>query len=111
MNFKSKIYILAFAILSVIIAACNSTTTGPTTDNRTPLAVTNLKATSLDSATIKIKWDAPASQTDSMFAGYIVKRTGDDNSVHTDTINALKNPYTITGLKQGVIYTFNVFVV
>lgn len=103
MKLTAKLSMLFFAAMAFVLIACNETTTP--TDNKTPEPATKLMATSLDSTSIKIKWDASTSESDTEFSGYLVKISTPTGVLKTDTVNKLKNPYTVTGLNQGMLYT------
>ncbi len=105
-KFKALLALLVFGLF--VFSACNETTTDPVTTD-TPLAATNLQATSLNKDSIKIKWTATASESNALFAGYVLTYVGDDGgNAQTVTLTKEKNPYTIGGLTEGVIYTITI---
>jgi len=106
--FKLKVFLAIMLLGLFILSACSDNTTTPVSGEK-PLAPSGLQATSIDSGSIKIKWQASTSESNALWAGYVLTYVGDDgsNSVQT-TLTAGKNPYLITGLTEGVIYTITI---
>lgn len=74
-----------------------------------PSAVTNLVATSIDSTTIHIKWDATASGAD--IANFTLTVTDEPgNEVLNETISGAYDgsPVAINNLTDGTVYTFSI---
>lgn len=104
-NIKSFLAVLFLSMF--LMTACDETTDPIDTD--VPEPAKNLMATSLDATSIKVKWTASTSETNTLWAGYYITVTGDDGSSLTPvTVTADKNPYTITGLTEGTVYTITV---
>lgn len=106
MIFSKKLTMVFAALLSIFIVSCSDTTTGPEDDNRTPGAPSGAMATSKSDTQILVKWTASSDAADSAFVGYIIKITGDDNTVSTDTVTSTF--VDVGGLTMGTIYTFEI---
>jgi hypothetical protein len=79
-----------------------------------PSAPTELMATSIDSTTIHIKWTASANEMDSNWVGYhlhITNQTGEvvDTMDITTEDHTSGEPYPVTGLTAGEIYTMELY--
>jgi hypothetical protein len=98
--------LLAFLTLSTLIfTACEEDSNDPVSaDKPLPAAPTNLRATSLSSTEVQLKWDRSASHDSSWFAGYELTITG--GSPMTPIKIGKVDNYKVTGLQEGVIYTF-----
>lgn len=98
--------LLAFLTLSTLIfTACEEDSDDPVSaDKPLPAAPTNLRATSLSSTEVQLKWDRSASHDSSWFAGYELTITG--GSPMTPIKIGKVDNYKVTGLQEGVIYTF-----
>ncbi len=98
--------LLAFLTLSALIfTACEEDSDDPVSaDKPLPAAPTNLRATSLSSTEVQLKWDRSASHDSSWFAGYELTITG--GSPMTPIKIGKVDNYKVTGLQEGVIYTF-----
>lgn len=108
MNFKKTLSLLFVSLLTFAVISCTDDPIGPADDNRTPEPPTNAKALSANETSIKVMWDKSTDEADSAFAGYILRITGDDNTVSIDTIPATFNPVQVNQLSQGVIYTVEI---
>ncbi len=108
MTFKKSLPFFLIALFAIIIVSCTDNITGPADDTRTPGKPDSAKATTKNDSTILIKWKKSIDEKDTAFVGYIIKMTGDDNSTKIDTVKASFNPLQVTGLKAGVIYTFDI---
>lgn len=98
--------LLVFLTLSTLIfTACEEDSDDPVSaDKPLPAAPTNLRATSLSSTEVQLKWDRSASHDSSWFAGYELTITG--GSPMTPIKIGKVDNYKVTGLQEGVIYTF-----
>ncbi|HPP40386.1 MAG TPA: fibronectin type III domain-containing protein, partial [Candidatus Kapabacteria bacterium] len=67
-------------------------------------APTNLRATSISATEVLLKWDKSASHDSSWFAGYELTVTG-GNPMTPIKIGKTDN-YKVSGLQEGVVYTF-----
>jgi hypothetical protein len=105
MKFKFQTLFILAAVLVLLIASCNQTTT-PTVVR--PNAPDSLRATSLDSTTVRIKWVLSTSESDLGFTGYTLVITG-GGPIAPISISKGTNTYTETGLSAGTIYTFSLY--
>jgi len=98
--------LLAFLSLSTLIfTACEEDTDDPvTSDKPIPSAPTNLRATSISATEVLLKWDKSASHDSSWFDGYELTVTG-GNPMTPIKIGKTDN-YKVSGLQEGVVYTF-----
>ncbi|MCX8054878.1 MAG: fibronectin type III domain-containing protein [Ignavibacteria bacterium] len=98
--------LLAFLSLSTLIfTACEEDTEDPvSSDKPIPAAPTNLRATSISATEVLLKWDKSASHDSSWFAGYELTVTG-GNPMTPIKIGKTDN-YKVSGLQEGVVYTF-----
>ena len=101
---KSILTAIAIMITAFFFNACDNSTT-PTNSQNSPVAPTNLQATSQDGSVI-IKWTASTSETDPLFAGYVLNITG-GTPMAPISLTKVQNPYTVSGLEDGVVYTFS----
>jgi len=108
MNFKKTLSLLFVSLLTFAVISCTDDPVGPADDNRTPAPPANAKAFSANESSIKVMWDKSTDEADSAFAGYILRISGDDNTVSIDTIPATLNPVQVNRLTQGVIYTVEI---
>ncbi|MDQ1266243.1 MAG: Fibronectin type protein [Bacteroidota bacterium] len=98
------------AFFGIILNSCTEDSTNPVDTKQYPNAPTNLKATSIDATTIKIKWDKSASETNDNFKGYRIEITGDGTSaLQPREVAKGTSDYTWTNLVEGTVYTFKVF--
>ena len=104
MKFKS--FIILFAIIAIIFSGCNQTTT-PVNTMPVPNAPSMLMATSIDNATVKIKWTPSTSKGDSTFKDYIVD-IGPMVGFTSIPVAKTDSTCTIGGLTEGTVYTFTV---
>ena len=102
-----KFAILTFALIfaGFIFNSCEDTTTNPI-DPEVPDAPTALMATSKDDSSVLVKWTASPSETNTLFSGYVLTVTGGTQS-GPYTLTAAQNPFNVTGLDEGTIYTFS----
>ncbi len=99
--------ILGLSVVAVLQQGCE-TTTGPSAVfvPRPPEA---LYATSIDSATIAVKWDHSPDRTVAEFSGYAIKLTDPNGVVMLDTVvPASWTQVQVTGLQEGKVYTCQV---
>lgn len=101
--YKNMLLALAF-VTGFGLQSCDETTT--TDVVATVEAPTNLAATSINDSTIRIKFTASKSDTSTSFAGYSLTITGPTGST-VKSLTKTDNPFTITNLSTGVIYTFD----
>lgn len=106
MKFLKLFSLLAFLSLSTLIfTACEEDTEDPITiDKPLPAAPTNLRATSISATEVMLKWDKSASHDSIWFSGYELTVTG-GNPMTPIKIGKTDN-YKVTGLQEGVVYTF-----
>lgn len=100
-----KFKILAMTVLFAAFAftACEDTTTPVGPD--VPQAPTNMMATSKSDKSVLVKWNASPSETDPLFAGYVLTITG-GTAMAPIALTASQNPYEVQGLTEGTVYTF-----
>lgn len=110
MKLLRKLGILAIAALTAIsFNACDEdSTTEPIAD--VPSAPADLMATSIDSSTIHIMWEAPSDLDQTLFESYTVTwfETNDDGSTENATATEAGTPFPLTNLQHGVTYTIRV---
>lgn len=97
--------LISLALISLFFTACDETTTTP--DEPVPQPPTNLRATTLDSSTIKIAWNHSPSKDTSIFMGYVLEIT--PGTFQPINISKDQNTYTIRNLNEGTIYTFKLY--
>jgi hypothetical protein len=102
-----KFAFLAVALIftALFFNACDNTTNPVDNTQPTPNAPTNLQASSKDSS-VMLKWTGSASESNSLFAGYVLKITG-GSPMAPISLTAAQNPYEVKGLENGVEYTFS----
>lgn len=106
MNLKRLFAILlSIALSAFVLSSCTEEDDNPIVNNDTPEPPQNLMAVSIDDETVKIKWEASSSESDAQFAGYDLTVVG--TSFAPQSISAGETTYTITGLTEGVEYTFS----
>jgi len=94
-------------LLVIAIQGCE-TTTGPS-QVFVPQPPTALYATSIDSATIALKWDHSPDYTAAEFAGYRVRMYNPNGVTMLDTLLPVSlTQVQVTGLQEGTIYTCEV---
>ncbi len=105
---KLSLYLTAFLFAAFMFWACEDTTTNPDDNNTKPKpnAPTQLMATSKDSTSVILKWTSSTSETDALFAGYVLKVTG-GNTMAPIAIAKGQKTYTVAGLEEGIEYTFS----
>lgn len=110
MNLLRRLGILAIAALTALsFNACDEESTiEPIAD--VPSAPESLMATSIDSNTIHIMWEAPSDLDQTLFQSYTVTwfETNDDGSTENATTMDAGTPFPLTGLSHGVVYTIRV---
>jgi len=77
----------------------------------TPAQPTKLLATSLNSTTVRIAWEAPESAQYTLYAAYLIK-VYDEAMAQVGssvTIDKATKQYDVTGLTEGTEYTFKVY--
>lgn len=100
------------ASLAVALAACSDSTTDPITPANKPAAVTAVMATSgAQTGSVRIKWTGDSAKAATGLTGYRI--TVKDGSTTVKTENAAKTDsiYTVTGLTDGKMYSFEVVTV
>lgn len=100
---KFKIFALTVLFSAFAFTACDNTTNP--IDPDVPNAATNLMATSKSATSVLVKWTASTSETDPLFAGYVLTVTG-GTTMAPIALTASQNPYEVKGLEEGTIYTF-----
>lgn len=89
---------------TLFITSCDEESNPITGDKPVPAAPANLRATSASATSVLLMWDKSISEDSTWFAGYELTVTGGS------PMNALAlsktQPYTVTGLEEGTIYTF-----
>ena len=104
MKFKIRNILVLLATLSLIIAACNETTTPSVVK---PDAPTSLMATSIDSATVRLKWTLSTSESTTGFTGYTLYIG--PGPFQPISIQKGTNTYDVKGLNEGTIYSFTLY--
>ncbi len=103
--FNFKVFIAILSVMALVLISCEENNT-VTPDTEKPEPVTNVQATSIDSETIKIKWDQSPSETNALFDKYMIEvNPGAFAPWYAD---AGTDMYTITGLTEGEVYTITV---
>jgi hypothetical protein len=77
----------------------------------TPAPPKDIFATSLNSTTVRIKWEAPTSADYTLYAAYLIK-VYDEAMAQVGssvTIDKATKQYDVTGLTEGTEYTFKVY--
>ena len=95
-------------VLAVVLGACKSNT-GPTTDQ--PLdPPTNPRAFAKDDSSVVLSWTRTRSDNLSVFGKYRVTAVDDTGAVGATELTPTKadTSITITGLREGETYTFNI---
>ena len=82
--------------------ACNSTS--PVTITA-PNAVDSLKATSIDAATVRLKWNASSTTN---ISGYRVTVLNSASGAVVNTLNTGTTTFDVNGLTAGTVYLFRV---
>ncbi len=95
--------ILISALSAFLFVACDETTA---TEDPVPKPISNLMATSIDSATVALKFDPSASEIEALFKEYIVEITpGTFNPIIIPKGTTIVNVPGLTEIKE---YTFSV---
>lgn len=104
---KLSIYLTTIFFAALMFWACEDTTTTPDDNTPTkPAAPTKLMATSKNATSVILKWTASTSESDTKFAGYLLKVTG-GNTMAPISIAKGQTTYTVAGLEEGIEYTFS----
>lgn len=99
-----KIFAVMVLFAAFIFTACENTTNP--TNPQVPNAPTNLMATSSSSTEVSVKWTPSTSESDPLFAGYVLTVTG-GGAMAPIALTAAQNPYKVAGLQEGTVYTFS----
>jgi len=95
--------ILITALSAFLFVACDETTA---TEDPVPKPISNLMATSIDSATVALKFDASPSEIEALFKEYVVEITpGTFSPIIIPKGTTIAN---ITGLPEIKEYTFSI---
>lgn len=104
---KLSLYLTALLFAAFVFWACEETTTNPDdTTKPKPEAPTKLMATSKNATSVILKWTPSTSETNTLFAGYVLKVTG-GNTMAPISIAKGQTTYTVAGLEEGIEYTFS----
>ncbi|MFP4368291.1 MAG: fibronectin type III domain-containing protein [Candidatus Kapaibacterium sp.] len=114
MKLKKLQMLLAFVVVAVFtFTACeeDDDPTGPS-DVEVPEAPTNLRATSMNSETVRIIWSSSPDEGKTFFDTYKINVTAEGgtpagNFEYTES----GQPYDISDLTEGIVYTFRVWAV
>lgn len=102
MQWKTLSFLLAFAFLAFFFNACEETTTTDTTP--LPAGPDSLKATSIDSSTVRLLWKLSPDDGKSYFKGYVLYIT--PGAFQPKVIGKGTQMFDVAGLSDGTIYTF-----
>lgn len=103
---KFKIIALLGFAIAILLNSCSDTTTNPIDPDPKPEPITNLKATSVDDKTVKLKFDLSTSETNTLFQDYqLVVTPGTFAPV---SINKGTNMFVQAGLTEGTVYKFEI---
>ena len=105
---KLSLYLTTIFFAVLMFWACEDTTTTPDDNNNTkprPNAPSGLMATSKNDKSVILKWTPSTSETNALFAGYVLKVTG-GNTMAPISIAKGQTTYTVAGLEEGIEYTF-----
>lgn len=90
---------------SMFFTACEEEDNPITPDPKpTPTAPTNLRATSASATAVLLRWDKSVHEDSTWFAGYELTITG--GTPMAPKAVSKTQPYEVTGLEAGVVYTF-----
>lgn len=103
-KFKLLSLLAFFALSSFFFVGCEEEDNPVSTDKPIPTAPTNLRATSASATSVMLRWDKSIHEDSTWFAGYELTVTG-GNPIAPKTITKTQ-PYEVTGLEAGVVYTF-----
>lgn len=108
---KRSLYALFGAAMlssALFFTACEEDT--PVTTDTAPAAPTGLMALSLNDSTVRVKWTASTSESNSNFKDYELTASGANGAGDLTFTPAAKGETTVnlTGLKKGVKYTVSV---
>lgn len=104
LNFKSLFAALVLAAMA--FSACSESTSPAGNNGNAPNAPTKLMATSKDANSILISWTPSTSESNTDFAGYWVTVT--PGLFQSQLISKGQNPFSITNLTEGTVYTITV---
>lgn len=103
-KFKLLSLLAFFALSSFFFVGCEEEDNPLSSDKPIPTAPTNLRATSASATSVMLRWDKSIHEDSTWFAGYELTITG-GNPIAPKTITKTQ-PYEVTGLEAGVVYTF-----
>lgn len=103
-KFKLLSLLAFFALSSFFFVGCEEEDNPLSSDKPIPTAPTNLRATSASATSVMLRWDKSIHEDSTWFAGYELTVTG-GNPIAPKTITKTQ-PYEVTGLEAGVVYTF-----
>jgi hypothetical protein len=94
-------------LVALLVGCKDDSTTGPAPGPSIE-APKNLRAFSAGSTSVGLQWDLSASESDPSFVGYVINVKKPDGSAAVSPVNILKanRDVIVTGLSEGVIYTF-----
>ncbi len=100
------IALLGFAI-TILLNSCSDTTTNPIVDPQPkPQPISNMMATSVDSKTVKMKFDLSPSETNTLFKDYQLVVT--PGTFAPLSIPKGNNMVQLTNLTEGTVYKFEI---
>jgi len=105
---KRIVPLLLVSLLAFITVQCNKDENNPVTPPVTTLkAPTNLRAYSASISSVGLLWDLSASESDTAFVNYaLTVKNSLGSTVASQSITKGNPTTTVTGLTEGVIYTF-----
>lgn len=105
-----KLTLLFVALAAVFtFTACEEDTTNPTVEQPKPEPISNFQATSIDSATIALKWTASVDENDALFDGYYLSYS--DNQGGSYPAEKVEGTtHTVDQLNRAAEYTFTMVV-
>lgn len=102
MQWKTLFFLVSFAFAMSFFNACEET---PTTDTTPiPAGPDSLKATSIDSTTVRLLWKLSPDDGKDYFKGYVLYIT--PGAFQPKVISKGTQIFEVTGLSDGTIYTF-----
>jgi hypothetical protein len=105
-----KLTLLFVALAAVFtFTACEEDITNPTTEEPTPEPISNFQATSIDSATIALKWTASVDEDDALFDGYYLTIEGIPGAEQKVEPLAEGQYLNVSDLNRATEYTFTLF--
>ncbi len=104
-KFKLLSLLAFFALSSFFFVGCEEEDDNPVSAGKPiPAAPTKLRATSGSGTSVLLRWDKSDSEDSLWFAGYELTITG-GNPIAPKSLSKAQ-PYEVTGLEAGVVYTF-----